>query len=389
MHVTGNITSDSGALERLEQKVYRVNDAKVMSVNDLLASFRRHGVTRVTDLHIKNGQPPIYRVDGHLKKASGPPMDAETVQRIAACLLTEAELETLQKQRSVNSSLLIESLRIRVNAFFDSDGMALAIRGLDVNILPIEEIGFPNRVWEDIVNLRHGLVLLTGATGMGKSTTIASIITRIAQQRACRIITLEDPIEYRLQSNEAIISQRAIGRDVPSFERGMRDALREDPDIIFIGEMTDQESATWTLTAAETGHLVFSALHTRDAAGTVTRLLDMYPPQRHEEIAQQLSLALRYIIGQKLLPRAATKGRVVAMEILNVNYAVANTLRQLKTEQIYSLMQTHVADRQDQRMSTLERSLAKLVRDGVIEPFEAEKQANHVPVFLDELQRAG
>lgn len=379
--------ADSADPALLDRKVYVVNKNQTLSMNDLLKSFMRHGVTRITDLHIKTGEPPIYRVDGSLKRAGSPPIDAPTVDALARAVLSETEMETLHQARSVNSSSLIENIRIRVNAFFDSDGMAMAIRALDTTVPQVEDIGFPNGVWEDICELRHGLVLVTGATGAGKSTTIASMIDRIAQHRSCRIITLEDPVEYRLQSKQAIISQRAIGRDVPNFEKGLRDCLREDPDIIFVGEMTDQESATWTMTAAETGHLVFSAIHTRDAAGTVTRLLDMYPVSRHEEVAHQLSLGLRYIIAQKLLPRAETKGRVVAMEILNVNYAVANLIRQLKMEQIYSVMQMFTQDITEQRMSTLERSLAKLVRKGLIDAFEAEKHANHAPVFVDELQR--
>jgi len=371
----------------LDRKVYTVNPGQVLSMGDLLKSFRRHGVSRVSDLHLKTGEPPIYRVDGALKRTNSPPIDPGTMEALAKSILNEAEFETLQKIRSVNNSRLVGNIRVRTNAFFDSDGLAMAIRALDIQVPEVEDIGFPNRVWEDICELRHGLVLVTGATGAGKSTTIASLINRIAQHRACRIITLEDPVEYRLKSREAIISQRAIGRDVPNFERGLRDCLREDPDIIFVGEMTDQESASWTMTAAETGHLVFSAIHTRDAAGTVTRLLDMYPVSRHEEVAHQLSLGLRYILAQKLLPRSVVKGRVPAMEILNNNYAVSNLIRQLKPEHIYSVMQTQTQDIPEQRMLTLERSLAALVGQGMIDAPEAERQANHVPVLIDELNR--
>jgi twitching motility protein PilT len=371
----------------LDRKVYHVSRSQVLSMRDLLKNFRRHGVHRVTDLHIKVGEPPIYRVDGQLQKLSSPPLDKKTAQLLVRAVLNDTELRTLKSRRSVNSSSLVDDIRIRVNAFFDSDGVALAIRALDTRIPEIEQIGFPNRVWEDLTRLTHGLVLLTGATGAGKSTTIASIIQRIAQTRACRIITLEDPVEYRLHGDKAIISQRAIGRDVPSFEMGMRDAMREDPDIIFVGEMTDQESATWTLTAAETGHLVFSAIHTRDAIGTVTRILDMYPASRKEEIIHQLSLGLRYVITQKLLPKALTRGRVVAMEILHNNYAVSNMIRQFKLEQVYSILQTQTMDTPEQRMCSLERSLALLVRKGEIDAADAERYANHPAALNDELQR--
>ncbi|KKK89317.1 hypothetical protein LCGC14_2734310, partial [marine sediment metagenome] len=180
--------------------------------------------------------------------------------------------------------------------------------------------------------------------------------------------------------------QREVGRDVPSFARGVRDCLREDPDVIFVGEMRDREAATWTLTAAETGHLVFSTLHTRDARGTITRLLDMYPANQQDEVANQLALGLRYILSQKLLPRADGKGRVVAMEILNNSYALSNLIRQRKVEQIYSMLQTRTKDTPGERMMTLERSLAMLVRAGKVTPLEAEKWANDPNAFAGELQ---
>ena len=229
-------------------------------------------------------------------------------------------------------------------------------------------------------------MLVTGITGAGKSTTIASLIDRIAQTNACRIITLEDPIEYRLHSRQAIISQREIGRDVPSFERGLRDCLREDPDVIFVGEMRDRESTTWTLTAAETGHLVFSTLHTRDARGSITRVLDMFPSDQQDEVASQLSLGLAYVVCQKLIPRKDGQGRVVAMEILNNIYAVSNLIRMRKLEQIYTLLQTRTKDIPEERMITMERSLAMLVRDGKVDAREAERYADDVQAYLDELQ---
>jgi len=228
---------------------------------------------------------------------------------------------------------------------------------------------------------------VTGITGAGKSTTIAALIRRIAETRPCRIITLEDPIEYRLPSKAAMISQREVGRDVPSYERGLRDCLREDPDVIFVGEMRDRDSTSWTLTAAETGHLVFSTLHTRDVRGTVTRVLDMFPPSRQDEVASQLSLGLSYILCQKLIPRQDGKGRVVAMEVLNNTYAMANLIRLAKVEQIYSVLQSRTRDVPEERMITLERSLAQLVASGVVAPLEAEKWANHASAFVDEMQR--
>lgn len=371
----------------LEKKLYAASDSRRLSMLDLLKSFKRQGTARVTDLHLKVGKPPAYRVDGGLKLTNAQPLDPETVEALARTLLDEPQLETLRRRRSVNASRVIEGLRYRINTYFDHRGLAVAIRALDTAIPTIDFVGFPNRVWEDIVNLRQGLVLLTGTTGVGKSTTIAALLNHIAQTRACHIITLEDPIEYEFDSEIAMISQRAVGRDVPNYERGLRDCLREDPDVIFVGEMTDVESATWTLTAAETGHLVFSGIHTRDAAGTVTRLLDMYPANRAEEVAQQLALGLRYIISQKLVQREDKPGRVVAMEILNNTHAVANLIRQVKPEHIYSLLQINTRDEPGQRMTTLERSLAQLVHKGIVARHEAERVANKPQAFEDEMKR--
>jgi twitching motility protein PilT len=373
----------------LEEKLYAASDKRTLSMLDLLRSFKRGGTARVTDLHLKVGKPPCYRVDGQLKLTDAAPLDGKVIERLARTLLDETQLETLHKRRSVNASRLIEGLRYRINVYFDHRGLAMAIRALDTALPTIDFVGFPNRVWEDIVKLQHGLVLVTGTTGAGKSTTIAALINEIARTRPVHIITLEDPIEYEFSSDIAMISQRAIGRDVPDWERGLRDCLREDPDVIFLGEMTDVESATWTLTAAETGHLVFSGIHTRDATGTITRILDMYPPSRVGEVAQQLALGLRYIISQKLIQREDRPGRVAAMEILHNTHAVANLIRQVKPEHLYSLMQINTRDEPAQRMTTLERSLAKLVHAGIVARHEAERAANNVAALNDELARLG
>lgn len=373
--------------ELLEAKVYAVSPERKLSMHDLLRYFEQHGTMRVSDLHLKAACPPIYRVDGRLQRMKGAPLDSQTVDALARGLLSDGERATLKERRAVDSSYITDKLQFRLNFFYDNDGLAIAVRALESNPPAVEDIGFPNSVWRDIVKKQQGLVLVTGITGAGKSTTIASLIDQIAQARPCRIITLEDPIEYRLTGKTAMISQREVGRDVPSYERGLRDCLREDPDIIFVGEMRDRESTSWTLTAAETGHLVFSTLHTRDARGTITRILDIFPPSQQDEVASQLSLGLSHIICQKLIPRAQGEGRVVAMEVLNNTYAVSNLIRLVKLEQVYSLLQTRTKDIPEERMTTLERSLATLVRQGTVKPLEAEKWANHPSAFQDELKR--
>ncbi|MBK8269956.1 MAG: PilT/PilU family type 4a pilus ATPase [Planctomycetes bacterium] len=370
----------------LDTPVYKVSEFKTICMMDLLDYFAQAGTMRVSDLHIKVGSPPIYRVDGSLQRMKGPPLDADSVRSLAASLLSNPELELLAKNRSVDSSCFTEKMQFRLNCFLDNDGIALAIRALETTPPPVESVGFPNDVWRDIINKQQGLILVTGVTGAGKSTTIASMLSRIAQTRACRIITLEDPVEYRLKSSQALISQREVGRDVPSFERGLRDCLREDPDVIFVGEMRDRESAMWTLTAAETGHLVFSTLHTRDCRGSVTRILDMFPPNQQDEVASQLSLGLSHIISQKLLPRADGQGRIVAMEVLNNIYSVSNLIRLGKIEQIYSQLQTRTKNIPEERMITLERSLARLVKNGSVTALEAERWANNPQAFIEEMQ---
>lgn len=371
----------------LDDTVYEA-EGRPVSMADLLSYFNRMGAMRVSDLHVKIGCPPTYRKDGVLQPIKGEALDRSTAEALIFSMLTDKEVTLLREKRSLDSSLIHgEDFQFRLNVFYDNDGLAAAVRALDSDVPPVENLGFPNTVWKDIVAMQQGLVLLTGITGAGKSTTIASLLAYISATRRCRIITLEDPIEYRLHSRQAMVSQREVGRDVPTFERGLRDALREDPDVIFVGEMRDRESTRWTLTAAETGHLVFSTLHTRDTRGSITRLLDMFPANQQDEIASQVSLGLKYCIAQKLLPRADEKGRVVAMEILNNTYSVANLIRLRKLEQLYSQLQIRTRDIPEERMITMERSLANLVRAEIVTAQEAEKWAEDRGAFLDELKQ--
>ena len=373
-------------LHSIDEPLYEAEGREV-SMKDLLLYFDKVGSMRVSDLHLKVGTPPTYRIDGILQPIrGGAPLNKQNMRALVSTVLNELELQALEDDRSVDSSYITEAMQFRMNIFYDNDGLCAAIRALNSKVPPLGEIGFPNNVWRDIIGLRHGLVLLTGITGAGKTTTIASLISTIATQRKCRIITLEDPIEYKMQNGSSLISQREVGRDVINYERGIRDCLREDPDVLFVGEMRDRESTTWALTAAETGHLVFSTLVTRDTRGTANRLIDLYPSGRREEIASQLSLALKFCITQKLLPRADGKGRVVAMEILNNTYGVANLIRMGKIEQLSSQLQTHTKDIPGERMTTMERSLARLACSGVVTAIEAEKWAADRNSFLDEIK---
>ena len=369
-------------------KVYDTANMGAWSILDMLAYFEEKGAMRVSDLHIKIGAAPMYRIDGELVKIKGPVVTEQLAQKLIFPLLTDENLEKFQRDCTVDCSYRLRNLQFRINVFRENDGICAAIRALSLAMPKVEDIGFPNDIWKDIITKKQGLVLLTGITGAGKSTTIASLIDRISETRACRIITIEDPIEYIFAQKNSLISQREVGRDVNSFVDGLRSLMREDPDVIFVGEMRDPETISMTLMAAETGHVVFSTLHTRDATGTVTRILDYFTADRQQEVRNQLSLSLQYIICQKLIPRADGKGRLVAMEILNNNYATANLIRLGKVEQLYSQLQTRVRNTPDEKMITLESHLARLVKDGKIDMPEAQKWANKLDCFVDALKHA-
>lgn len=364
-------------------KVYKTADSGDWSMEDMLAYFKKHGAMRVSDLHIKVGVQPTFRVDGDLMKLRGQIVTKEIAQGLIFPLLGEKHTAEFKASNNVDCSYHYADLQFRINAFVDNDGPAAAIRALGLEAPKLEDIGFPNDVYKDIIRLQNGLVLLTGITGAGKSTTIASFLDRISEIKACRIISLEDPIEYIIRQKNSVISQREVGRDVPSFVAGIKAMLREDPDIIFVGEMRDTETIAMTLMAAETGHLVFSTLHTRDVTGTVTRILDYFPSARQDEVSNQLSLGLAYVISQKLIPKKDGTGRIVCMEILNNNYACANIIRTGKIEQLYSQLQTKTKDKPGEKMVTFEHHLAKLVKTGQIDLLEAQKWANDYKCFID------
>jgi twitching motility protein PilT len=364
-------------------KVYPTTEHGLLSLEDMLDYFTKRGALRVSDLHLKVGAPPAYRIDGDLVKLKGPNLTSDMAQKLIFPLLSEANIQKLNRNHNVDCSYRVGSLQFRINIFMENDGLAAAIRALSLDIPQVESIGFPNDVWKDIINRQHGLVLMTGITGAGKSTTIASLVQRISEKSACRIMTIEDPIEYIFPQKYSIISQREMGRDVTSFQSGLKEMLRQDPDVIFVGEMRDAETISMTLMAAETGHLVFSTLHTRDTTGTITRVLDYFPEGRQAEVRNQLSLGLAYIISQKLIPKKDGSGRIVAMEILNNNYATANLIRTGKIEQIYSQLQTKTQNKPDEKMITMEKHLAMLVRQDKIDLLEAKRWANNLKTFSD------
>ena len=373
----------------IEEPVYPVA-GKLHSLRDLLGVFTdpahlQNGISRFSDLHLKTGEAAHYRYDGEIiPLPDGTAMRPEIVEKMIFAVLNAAQIAGLRADPPVDvdaSFTWVEgSLNFRINAFCDRDGLAAVLRVLPRFTPPVERLGFPDdHVWQDICALDQGLVLVAGNTGSGKSTTIASFLQYINAHRNVRVITLEDPIEHSFASRRALFSQRELGRHIPSFAAGLRSALREDPDIIFVGEMRDRETMSLALTAAETGYLVFSTLHTKDAKGSITRIVDMFPPERTKEALTQLSMSLSYVVGQKLVTRRAG-GRRVAFEVLKNTTGIANLVRNGTWHQLYSQIETGQKD----GMITLERHLAALQRAGEITAEEAVRNAND-PKTLENL----
>jgi twitching motility protein PilT len=328
-----------------------------------------------SDLHLKANQPPILRVAGKLIRSPLPSLPPVEVQRLVFSILTTDQRKTLEQNYELDCSFGLDGIgRFRVNVYKDRGNYAAALRVVSSRIPSIEELGLPDTVRE-IAQKPRGLVLITGPTGHGKSTTLASMIDWINENRAEHILTIEDPIEFLHHNKRSVVSQRELGNDTKSFSNALRAALREDPDVILVGEMRDLETIHLALTAAETGHLVFATMHTSSAAQSIDRIIDVFPADQQQQVRVMLSNGLIGVISQNLLPRLQeqaggspiTKGRILAVEILINTPAVSNLIRESKTAQIYSTMQMGTA----LGMQTLEASLAQLVKAGMVSPSEA------------------
>lgn len=364
----------------IARRVYMVG-RKIYSMADLLQRFSKpeymkNGISRISDMHMKVGEPVRYRFDHELVPLpEGEPLSEEVLEALLFPLLEPDHIDQLSGTGDIDSSFELPGaeLAFRINTFRDREGLACAIRVLPRKIPLLENIGFPDdRVRQELQTLQQGLVIVTGVTTSGKSTTIASLIQAINWTQRRRIITLEDPIEYVIPSDKSLISQRELRTHIRSFDEGLRSALREDPDIIFVGEMRDRETAALALTAAETGHLVLSTLHTRDARGAVSRIVDMFPSDRTKELSLQLSFALSHIIAQKLVPMAKGGGRRVAMEVLKNIPAVGHLIRSGNWHQIYASMETQAKE----GLNTMEKHLADLAMRGAITREAAIRYAN-------------
>jgi twitching motility protein PilT len=341
---------------------------------------------KASDLHITVGASPMVRQRGSLVPIEGLPIltPADT-REIVYSILTSGQRQRLETDWQLDFSYSIPGhARFRVNAYFQRGTLGAAFRLIPNETVPIEKLGLPS-VIRDFAKKPRGLVLVTGPTGSGKSTTLASIINEINETRDEHILTIEDPIEFLHRHKKCIVNQRELGTDAPSFSAGLKAALRQDPDVILVGEMRDMETIGTALTAAETGHLVFATLHTQDAPQTVDRIIDVFPSNQQGQVRMQLSVSLQGIVTQTLIPTADGTSRAVACEILMPTPGVRNLIREHKTHQIYSLIQTGASH----GMQTMDMSLASLVRQGAITLATAETRSSNPQELRRLLQMGG
>ena len=363
-----------------------------MSIDELLRYAAKYGAS---DLHITAGNPPIIRVNGRLKKIPGPALVAEDAQALVFSILTDEQRASVERRRELDLSytwgtspagapgevsieyVTPERVRARVNVFMDVAGVGAAFRIIPARIRTLDELPAPPSVAE-LTRCASGLVLVTGPTGCGKSTTLASMIDLIDTEQQARIITIEDPIEYVFNARNCLISQREIGTHSHSFANALRACLREDPNVILVGEMRDLETIRLALTAAETGHLVLSTLHTNNVAQTVDRVIDVFPAEQQEYVRQIFANVIRGIVSQTLVPRKDGRGRVAVMEVLLATPAVKNMIRDGKSHQVASLVQTG----SQYGMQTMDQCLTMLLRKGLITSETAYASASDKKLFM-------
>lgn len=352
-----------------------------MDIMSMLQAAVKFGAS---DIHIVPERPPILRINGEMKPLNTPILTKEDTQRIIFGALNEKLIEKFKLEGELDTSLSAEGIgRFRVNVLEQKDGLAAVLRVIPTDIPTPEEVGLEKNLIE-LTKIPRGMILVTGPTGSGKSTTLASMINLINKERREHILTIEDPIEYVYPKLNCVVTQREIGSHSKSFTESLKRALRQDPDIVLIGEMRDLETIGAALTLAETGHLVFATLHTTDAAQTVDRIIDVFPAFQQQQVRMQLSVTLRAVICQQLLPVAEGKGRVAAREVMIVNPAVSNLIREGKTHQIYSAIEVG----SKVGMKSLDKDLANLVKKGTITFEAAATKANSPDMVRQLCQRA-
>jgi len=354
-----------------------------LSIDELL---ERTVALGASDLHVTVGTQPAVRVRGHLERLEDlPAFDAEATQALLYRILSSEQQKNLEIERQIDLAYNVPGVaRFRVNVYFQRESLGAAFRQIPEEIKSLEELGLPGSLHE-LTTRPRGLVLVTGPTGSGKSTTLAALIDEINRTRSDHILTIEDPVEFVHRHKKCIVNQREIGTDAQSFGLALRAALRQDPDVILVGEMRDLETIGTALTAAETGHLVFGTLHTQSAPGTIDRIIDVFPGEQQEQVRVQIAATLQGVVTQALLPTADGNGRVAALEILFPDDACRNLIRQGKVEQIYSVMQTNTG----RGMQTLEQALSELVLRRVVTKEVAIGASSRPDQLEGLLERAG
>src|SRR6184192_2286375 len=339
-----------------------------------------------SDLHVTTGTPPVIRVRGEVERLDDfDSLTAEETQQLLYRILSSEQQKLLELNRQLDFSHSIPGLaRFRVNVYFQRESIGAAFRLIPAELKTLEELGIPSSL-HTLAQKPRGLVLVTGPTGSGKSTTLAALIDEINRNRSEHILTIEDPIEFLHRHKRCIVNQREIGPDATSFAEALRAALRQDPDVILVGEMRDLETIATALTAAETGHLVFGTLHTQSAPSTIDRIIDVFPAEQQEQVRIQIASSLVGVVTQALLPTADGYGRVPALEILLPDDAVRNLIRQGKVEQIYSVMQTNSG----RGMQTMEQSLADLIVRRVIDLELGISRSSRPAQLIGLLERSG
>jgi twitching motility protein PilT len=353
------------------------------SIDELL---ERMVEANASDLHVTTGTPPAIRVRGEVERLEGfDALTAEQTQQLLYRILSSEQQKNFELNRQLDFSYSIPGLaRFRVNVYFQRESIGAAFRLIPTELKTLEELGIPDSL-HVLAEKPRGLVLVTGPTGSGKSTTLAAIIDEINRNRSEHILTIEDPIEFLHRHKRCIVNQREIGPDATTFADALRAALRQDPDVILVGEMRDLETISTALTAAETGHLVFGTLHTQSAPSTIDRIIDVFPAEQQEQVRIQIANSLQGVVTQALLPTADKVGRVPALEILLPDDAVRNLIRQGKVEQIYSVMQTNTG----RGMQTMEQSLGDLIMRRVVELEVGLSRSSRPSQLIGLLERSG
>jgi pilus retraction ATPase PilT len=339
-----------------------------MDITELLAFSVKN---KASDLHLSAGLPPMIRVHGDVRRINLPPMEHKDVHSMVYDIMNDGQRKHYEENLECDFSFAIPNLaRFRVNAYNQQRGAAAAFRTIPSKVLSLEELNAP-KIFEDLTTRPRGLILVSGPTGSGKSTTLAAMVNHLNENEYGHVLTVEDPIEFVHESKKCLINQREVGPHTLSFNNALRSALREDPDVILVGEMRDLETIRLALTAAETGHLVFGTLHTSSAAKTIDRVIDVFPAAEKEMVRAMLSESLRAVISQTLLKTKDGSGRVAAHEIMIGTPAIRNLIREAKIAQMYSAIQTGQA----LGMQTLDQNLADLVRRNIVSAAEARTKA--------------